>query len=394
MLVLGGITGLAVVEAGLKVIAATPLWRVLPVIEPILGAPDYNIGYGFTPHASGIWMRENRAPLTITDLGLRGPAGIEVEKHPGEVRIAMTGDSHVEGLQVEYQYTFTALTQNILNRDGHLPESIKRIQVLNLAMSGNGPLRQLVRLEHFGYPLKPDVAMLISSASDFLTGEMFDDRLNPGYVQDESGELVRGYAYRKRLSMRYADTVPGRTFLAILRHSEVARLLYLRSKNSMLDILGLAPALRQMPESLSDDACHQNVLTPLHQLWLGRMPERNWRAATKLLDEYAAGAREHQVIAFYAMRNLPLPKAQCLEQRALRAATVAVIAAELASRGISFIDIEGALADRIGAGSSADMQRLYGFGRQLHSGHLNYEGHRAYATILSEFVARSFQASK
>ncbi|PJI41992.1 hypothetical protein [Ferrovibrio sp.] len=391
MLALGGIAGLAAVEAGLKVIAATPLWRVLPVIEPILGAPDYNIGYGFTPHVSGIWVRENRAPLTITDLGLRGPAGIEVAKRPGEIRVAITGDSHVEGLQVEYQYTFTALTQAMLNRAARLPESVRQVQVLNLAMSGIGPLRQLVRLEHFGYSLQPDVVMLISDASDFLTSEMTDDRLNPGYVPDASGKLVRGYAYRNRLSMRYADTIPGRAFLGLLRHSEVARLLYLRSKNSMLHILGLAPAARPTPKSAAHDGCHQDVLASLHRLWVGHAPERHWQAATVLLDEYSAGAREHRVAAFYAMRNLPVPKTACAEQQAMRAATVAVITAELARRGINFIDIDRALADRLRAESSDDLSHLYGFGRQLGGGHLNYEGHQAYATVLSEVVARSLR---
>lgn len=389
MFALGGIVGLIVVEVGLKVIAATPLWRVLPVIEPILGAPDYHIGYGFTPNVSGIWVRENRAPLTITDLGLRGPAGIEVQKRPGDVRVAITGDSHVEGLQVEYQHTFTALMQDMLNRNAGSPDSVQRVEVLNLAMSGNGPLRQLLRLEHFGYPLKPDVIMLISSASDFLTGELFNDQLNPGYVKDASGKLVRGYAYRNRLSMRYAGTFSGRFFLALLRHSEIARLLYLRSKNSVPDILGLAPAARPVSQGPSDDTCHQHALAPLHRLWVGHEPESHWRAATVLLEELAAGIQQHQVTAFYAMRDVPLPLSECTEQRAMRHATVAAIEAELTRLGVAFIDIETALADRLGAEASDDLRHLYGFGSQLRAGHLNYEGHQAYAAILSESVAQS-----
>src|SRR5215469_7822029 len=72
---LQGIGGLLaatlVVEAALDLIEATPLWRVLPVAEIAPYGPDPDTGYRHRPNVSGIWLTENRAPVSISGLGLR-----------------------------------------------------------------------------------------------------------------------------------------------------------------------------------------------------------------------------------------------------------------------------------------------------------------------------------
>ena len=68
---LGGILALLVVDVGLRVIERTPLWRILPVVQPIPGQPDKDFGFESTPGAHGIWTTEHRARLQINSLGLR-----------------------------------------------------------------------------------------------------------------------------------------------------------------------------------------------------------------------------------------------------------------------------------------------------------------------------------
>src|SRR6266550_8541135 len=68
---LGGILALLVVEVGLRLIEVTPLWRILPVVQPILGQPDKDFGFESTPGRRGIWTTEHRARLQLNSLGLR-----------------------------------------------------------------------------------------------------------------------------------------------------------------------------------------------------------------------------------------------------------------------------------------------------------------------------------
>lgn len=383
LFITGGLCAALMFEAGLKVIAATPLWQVLPVIEPILGQPDQQTGYVFTPGISGIWTRENRAPVKITDLGLRGPAGITQEKPPGTLRIALLGDSVTEALQVAYADTFGALLQDRLNR-GASP----KIEVVNLAMSGNGPLRQLIRLEQRGYSFNPDIVLSIASPFDFLTGELRDDRVNPAYVPDGSGSWMRGYAFRNRFSVRQADTLLGRIFLRAVQQSDLARLLYLRSRDPLQKLLGIEAAERPVaPVSEPVDPCFTTSLQQLQRLWQGHEPIQDWQVTEKLLDEFAGSRVGRPVKLVYALRELPVPPASCASQRALRATLITTIEGALAVRRISFIDLESRLVTSMGADSSADLKVLRGFGLQTGQGHLNYEGHRRYAEALHDALA-------
>src|SRR5467141_4049794 len=76
-LLLGGCLSLVLVDSGLRLIEATPLWRLLPVVEPILGQPNSEFGFDSTPGARGVWTREHRSRVQINSLGLR-----DVERDP------------------------------------------------------------------------------------------------------------------------------------------------------------------------------------------------------------------------------------------------------------------------------------------------------------------------
>src|SRR6516165_5133760 len=49
----GGMLALLVVDFGLRLIEVTPLWRILPVVQPILGQPDKDFGFESTPDGRG-----------------------------------------------------------------------------------------------------------------------------------------------------------------------------------------------------------------------------------------------------------------------------------------------------------------------------------------------------
>src|SRR5262245_66325860 len=68
---LGAMLALLVVDFGLRLIEVTPLWRILPVVQPILGQPDKDFGFESTPGGRGIWTTEHRARLQLNSLRLQ-----------------------------------------------------------------------------------------------------------------------------------------------------------------------------------------------------------------------------------------------------------------------------------------------------------------------------------
>ena len=99
-------------ELSLHIIALSPAGKVFPVIEPQLGEPNEDIGYAYKPDQTVLWTRENRARVHINALGLRDNE-TTAQKPQGTYRIALSGDSEVEALQVENHYTFENIAENI-----------------------------------------------------------------------------------------------------------------------------------------------------------------------------------------------------------------------------------------------------------------------------------------
>jgi hypothetical protein len=375
-LLAGVLLALLAVEVLLRLIEATPLWRVLPVVEPILGHPDRDVGYDFTPGASGIWPRENRAVVRINALGLRDVERSRA-KPAGYVRIGLLGDSMVEATQVDQSATFGALAERLLWAGG------RKVQLINLAMAGPSPIRQLLRLEKHGYSLGLDWVVANSAGGSFFSGLLLDDSENPAYVESSDGRLVRGHGFRSRLSQRFADHPVGRAFVALYQGSPLFRMLYLHMKKPWPAFLGL-PTADSGPTTLAAgnaDACAAAtaLLRPHIELWRDHRPARAWASTRQFLDDFAAGTSAHGVRVLYAIRDIPLPPAGCETAGRQRADLMSALAPEFTRRGMRFVDWSAAVAETLGA---RDTSRLQGFGVNRGGGHLNYDGHRAWAATL------------
>lgn len=381
-LLAGAVLATLIVDSGLRLIEATPLWRVLPVVQPILGQPDRAIGFDATPGAEGIWPIENRAPVRINSLGMR-----DVErtapKPQGTFRVGLVGDSMTEAAQVSQPSTFGALAERALHGEG------RAIEIINLAMAGPNPIRGLLRLEKRGYALGLDLVVANNSAEAFTAGLLLDDSENPAYVDDGKGGMVRGYGFRDRLSHRYADTMAGRAFVFLYQHSPLVRMLYLRVKEPWRAMLGLQPPLPPSrpwaPSAHVDCASAEAALAPHLRLWRDHQPTRLWAPTSKFLDDFAASTRSHDVHLVFAMRDIiPVP-ASCTHAASQRADLVTVMGQAFADRGAKFVDWNAAVA----AVAGGDLPRLQGFGVNRGGGHLNYDGHRAWAAALVTLIGVS-----
>ncbi len=377
---LGGLLSVLVVDTGLRVIEHTPLWRILPVIEPILGQPDKNFGFETTPNSEGVWVRENRALVRINSLGLR-----DVErqraKPAGTFRVGLLGDSMVEAVQINQPATFGALVEAKLRSEG------RAVEVINLAIAGPNPIRQLLRLEGRGYDLDLDLVVANSSADSFLSGALRDDSQNPAYVDAGGGNLQRGYAFREHLSHRYAEHALGRLFVTLYQNSPLFRMLYLRTKEPWRDILGLpsAQAASNQPvtSDIADCAISVAALARHLALWRDHRPDQDWKLVTHFLDDFAQSTKAHGVAMLYAVREIPLTPAGCAPGETQRAELVSVMDAEFSRRGMRFVDWSGTVAEKRG---NRNLGQLQGFGVRRGGGHLNHEGHRVWAATLVDVL--------
>jgi hypothetical protein len=352
------------------------------VIEPILGQPDYDIGYSFTPGAEGTWVRENRARIRINSLGLRD-FEISPKKPLGAFRVALTGDSMVEALQVEQAWTFDNIAERKLAQSG------RPVEIANLAMSGNGPLRQLVRLERFGYPLAPDLAILYSSASDFLTGELLRDDQNPGYVATSNGSLERGYGFRSRWQVRHANSSLGRSFIGLLQHSAVLRMFYLRSRDPWRRILGLP--IEKSSAGAPQDPCGTSSIKSLDALWNGKEPAAHSRATNRFLDDLASSTATRRLPVVFLMADIPVPHASCADALAMRQRVILTMSKAFVSRGMLFVDWNTVLLKTTMIDDPAEFRYLRGFDKTVPGGHLNYRGHEVFATALADVIMQAVE---
>lgn len=371
---LGIFAGVVVFEGTLQIFSHTQLGKVLPAIEPQLGQPDPNIGYAFTPNMSALWTRENRAFIQINSLGLRDNE-ITEEKPAGVFRIALSGDSTLEALQVENDKVFENITEKRLQKEGH------NVEIMNFAMAGNGPLRQLTRLEEFATSFFPDLIFMMMSAGDFATGELWDDSQNPAYKIDKNGSITRSYGFRERFSQRHASDIFGQTFLFLIHNSHIFRMFYDKKNAGIWGLLGLPSQTNS--SNPPPDACDTETFDTLYKFWVRQEPENEWQVAEHFFEEvFNYSFPQNAVIAMY----VPTVGSTCPAQEKKREEIIGVINALADKHGIAFIDWNTEVEGRLPEGYS--QSDLRGFGSHVGAGHLNYKGHEVFSQVLYEILMR------
>ncbi len=377
-------------EIFLAIAERTPLGKIIPLIEPQLGKPDAYAGFAFIPGAQGMWTRENRAHIKINAMGLRDDE-TTLKKPEGAFRVALMGDSITEALQVENEHTYENLAEESLKEQGRF------VEIINLAMSGNGPLRQLVRFESKGLQFSPDLVIFQFAAADFLSGEMFDDSQNPGYKMNDQGDIIRSYAYKNRFSQRHIDSLFFKVFFKALQHSHILRAInnkrraFLSQEGAFLKILNLnVPtwSFSEQPMVFSDkNTCDYPDLKAQYDLWVRHKPSQTWLGVQKFMEEVSSLSVQHKFKALIAARNA-LPAVQCNEALNMRSKVVRSMESAFKRRALRFVDWDVVLMNSANAKSDnfLSYETLYGFGSSLGDGHLNYEGHKAFAKTLEKIV--------
>jgi hypothetical protein len=371
----GLILATLVMEAGFRLVAATPLWRVLPVPEVALYGPDPDAGYGHRPGAQGIWLTENRTRVTISSLGLRDrERSLERGLAP---RAVVVGNSVIEALQVDQSQTAAAVAEQALQH--RWPGA----EVVNMGLAGATPAVEIARLVSRGPSLKPDVAIVFLPLGDLVAPGMQDDSAYPAYRTGSDGVTRLSHSFRETRGYRFRTSTAGQIFYWALDHSMVVALLNNRKNIGLF--AEFRAAGRAPEQGRQNSRCDPAALEKHGVLWLtDRHPNRGMRDA--VLRDLEEISKRYGMKIVVAAGGIP---AGCPDPGGTRSSVMDAIARRFGGAGIAVVDLDAELVRRVGAGSIGE---LYGFGLSIGGGHLNVRGNRIYGEIMAVEIEGALDA--
>lgn len=122
--------------------------------------------------ADGQWK------FTTNNRGFRNIQAAEYEKPAGRLRILSLGDSHTLGFEVRQEYTYSAIIEKYLRREG------LQADVFNTGVSGFSTAEALVFLENEGLKYRPDAVVLGFYANDY------QDNIKAGLFKMDSSKVL------------------------------------------------------------------------------------------------------------------------------------------------------------------------------------------------------------
>lgn len=123
---------------------------------------DPDLGTRHLTNKRVTWRTEGFAQSYFDMEGMREP-GLTVAKPPGTYRVALLGDSMVEGLQVPIEDTFGQILQAGMSADLKKP-----VQVLNFGTSGYSTAQEYLQLKKQVFKFEPDLVVMCYDSRDMF----------------------------------------------------------------------------------------------------------------------------------------------------------------------------------------------------------------------------------
>ncbi len=173
---------LFVASCAIALIVAELVARIFLPVEGSAYVYDERYIYTSAPHTRTWFTRSpaNGGQRVLVEFNALGYRGEEPDLSPGRVRIAVYGDSFIDGGYSPLAETFAAQLEEMLSAGG-----MSRVQVLNAGTGGYGPDQLSLRIEDEIDLLQPSAIVL-----SVFTGNDFGDLLRNKMYRREDGELV------------------------------------------------------------------------------------------------------------------------------------------------------------------------------------------------------------
>jgi lysophospholipase L1-like esterase len=351
--------------------------RLMGVAYPAFYRVDAARGYGLRPGAEGWWTREGRGWVRINQAGFRhaelrpGPAA------PGNLRIAVLGDSFTEALQVDEAVTWERQLQNRLQASAHC--RVRRglggaVEVLNFGVGGYGTGQELLTWRHLARFYRPQLVLLaLYPGNDFTDNSPDPQPDRPVFRLGPDGRLEQDDAFRRTAAYRWRTSLPGQWLDALMNHSRVLQLAN-ESKNRFA-------ALQQLRSKAGAGPASAAAIP-----FTRPASESAWAVTAALLtaldqEVRADGAR--LLVVSVSSPDQVWPKRA--ERPADPFAQERRLGGLLQARSIPYLSLGPTLqleVDRHGL-------LLHGFaGQEPGHGHWNPEGHRLAAAAMADWLCR------
>lgn len=146
---------------GLSLLVVEYIFAIGGVGEEEIFRFDKEIGTRHMTYKPVTWRKEGFARSYFDKDGMREP-NLQIAKPPGVYRIALLGDSMVEGLQVPIGDTFGKLIEKELNRKN------QKIEVLNFGTSGYSTVQEYMQLDKQVFNYAPDMVIVGYNSRDMF----------------------------------------------------------------------------------------------------------------------------------------------------------------------------------------------------------------------------------
>ena len=203
--------------------------RLAGVGFPNFFEPDVFCGSRLRKSTTGVWTSEGHGHISINSLGFRGPE-FSLDKPKDVFRICVLGDSFIEALQVDEPDTFCTQLQTLLNSpEADTQNSARKFpyEVINCGVSGYGTAQQLLLLQNYVLPLKPDIVLLaVFPENDIRNNSRVLDtaETRPYFTIASDGSLIADMSFRTSQQWLVGNSSYERIKASIINRSRILQL--------------------------------------------------------------------------------------------------------------------------------------------------------------------------
>lgn len=360
--------------------------RILGFSSPHFYMPNPYTGFSLRPGAEGWWLKEGEAYVRINSDGLRDRERT-IEKASGTVRIAVLGDSMIEGLQLPLEQTACAIIEDRLQSCGGLAG--RRVEVINFGVSSFGTAQQLLTLRHKVWKYSPDIVVLA-----FTTGNDIKDNSRAlaqdpdlrAYFVNHDGRLIPDMSFLQSSRFRRQRSLLGRTLIWLKSNSRIVQ--------KLNDVRSAYRARSEAQDQKIVDAYNLVYRQPTDPIW-----HEAWRVTEGIIllmrDEVKSKGAKFLLVTL--TNDLQVHPDFTVRQNFARSINVNDLSypdrriREFGEReGVSVVN----LAPLFGDWSERNKVALHGFGGRIGFGHWNAEGNRLAGERVSEVLCEMIEGRR
>jgi hypothetical protein len=207
---------------GIGLLGAEIAFRLLDLRWPAFYRPDPVLGQALIANAEGPTDAERPQFIRIASHGFRDRERT-LARPPDGFRVAVLGDSYVEGKSLPDDETITALLERELATCPALAG--RTVEALNFGIAGSGTAQQLLVYRHHARAYQPDAVVLAFFAgNDVRNNSLPIQQGGRPYFVERDGELVLIATHLDSWWSRLRAGPVGRWYYESIPHSRVLQL--------------------------------------------------------------------------------------------------------------------------------------------------------------------------